>query len=78
MVSTTPDDHSGSEDEEPAKSGTVGAAEHGQIEDETDEEATSHLREPVKGSVERSGSQVKGISVDVILLVAVEDVCREE
>lgn len=78
LVPAAPDDHAGRKDEEPAQAGTVGSAEHGKIQNQANQEAASHLGEPVQRAIERSCAKVESVAVDVVLLVAVEDICGKE
>lgn len=77
-VSASPDGHSRDENDGPAETRTIGAIEPWDVEDKADEQTAEHLGNPVEGRVERARADVEGETVDVILLVAVEDVGREE
>lgn len=78
LVTTSPNNHTGHKDDSPSKSGTVGTLQPRQVKNEANKETTQHLGKPIECAIERSGTDVEGESVDIVLLIAVKHVGREE
>ncbi len=78
LVAASPDDHTGHKDNGPAKSRTVGTLQPRQVKNEANEKTTQHLGKPVECAIERPSANVEGEAVDVVLLVAVKYIGREE
>ncbi len=77
-VSTAPDDHSYSKEEDQADFATDRATDLAIIESVTEDQSTEDLGEVVQAGVECLGTSIEVSSVDGILLVGVEPVGRPE
>ncbi len=74
LVYSAPDGHARHQQQQPANKGAGWPSKAARIKNKTHENAPKHLRHPIQIPIERSRPQIKRQTIDVVLLIGVENV----